>query len=351
MQDVICRRKAYIILAVVFGLMLIFFLGSIPGGYKEDTVSKKDKDTSKKLGAPDISSKLKSSQNNVQFQAEDKKEPDQDRDEEWMSLGKSEESENIPFNKGNIAQKKKIEYLMHKKDTEGEYRVNSKQTPARDKTPLPDNQDQAKEVVKLPLDKTDEDKLNELKNLQVNLNRPSKDDRKRPPLLFSSDYDQYVKPEMPTHSVNRKRHKVHTHRKSSIDELYVRSSMPLGHALNKTHTSRQKAIVDAFKHAWKAYKTYAWGYDELRPLSKTGTSVDFGLGMTIIDSLDTIWLMGLQEEFDEARNWVATSLNLEDNYHTVSLFETNIRVLGGLLGAYHLSQDEMFLEKAVSCLF
>ena len=35
---------------------------------------------------------------------------------------------------------------------------------------------------------------------------------------------------------------------------------------------RQKAVVDAFKHAWKGYKTYAWGHDHLRPISK-GTTV------------------------------------------------------------------------------
>lgn len=55
---------------------------------------------------------------------------------------------------------------------------------------------------------------------------------------------------------------------------------------------RQKAVVDAFKHAWKGYKHFAWGHDHLKPL--TGGYQDwFGLGLTIIDSLDTIYIMGL----------------------------------------------------------
>jgi len=52
-------------------------------------------------------------------------------------------------------------------------------------------------------------------------------------------------------------------------------------------------------------------------------------------------------EFNEAREWVSTSFNL-DRYKDVNLFETTIRVLGGFLSAYHLSEDSLFLDKAVS---
>ncbi len=56
---------------------------------------------------------------------------------------------------------------------------------------------------------------------------------------------------------------------------------------------QQQAVVDAFKHAWTAYKKYAWGQDELKPLSKThGTW--FGVGLTLVDSLDTMYIMGLK---------------------------------------------------------
>jgi hypothetical protein len=48
------------------------------------------------------------------------------------------------------------------------------------------------------------------------------------------------------------------------------------------------------RHAWKAYRTYAWGYDELLPLSKSSSSW-FGLGLTIVDSIDTLYIMNMQE--------------------------------------------------------
>ncbi len=56
-------------------------------------------------------------------------------------------------------------------------------------------------------------------------------------------------------------------------------------------TERQKAVVGAFRHAWKGYKQSAWGRDELHPVSKTADDW-FGLGLTLIDGLDTMWLMG-----------------------------------------------------------
>jgi len=73
------------------------------------------------------------------------------------------------------------------------------------------------------------------------------------------------------------------------------------------------------------------------------------IGYFLIDSLDTLWIAGLKEEYAKARNWIETELDfskLDDKYHT---FEITIRVLGGLLSAFHLSgeQDSMLLQKAV----
>lgn len=62
-------------------------------------------------------------------------------------------------------------------------------------------------------------------------------------------------------------------------------------------------MKESFRHAWKGYKDFAWGHDELRPLSKT-YSEWFGLGLTLIDALDTMWILGLKE----GRNY---SLHLE----------------------------------------
>ena len=111
-------------------------------------------------------------------------------------------------------------------------------------------------------------------------------------------------------------------------------------------TDRQKDVVAAMKHAWKGYKTYAWGQDELKPQRKTGSEW-FHLGLTIIDSLDTLWLMNMMEEYKDAREWVKHDFNLASPV-PVNLFETTIRILGGLLSAFHLSKDDLYREKAVS---
>ncbi|XP_023231997.1 endoplasmic reticulum mannosyl-oligosaccharide 1,2-alpha-mannosidase-like, partial [Centruroides sculpturatus] len=108
---------------------------------------------------------------------------------------------------------------------------------------------------------------------------------------------------------------------------------------------KQKAVVRAFKHAWKAYKEYAWGQDHLKPISKSYHNW-YGVGLTLIDSLDMMYMMDLREEFEEAKQWVQEKLDFNIN-KDVNLFETTIRIFGGLLGAYHLSKEKIFLDKAI----
>lgn len=52
-------------------------------------------------------------------------------------------------------------------------------------------------------------------------------------------------------------------------------------------------------------------------------------------------------EFEEAKAWVATELSFDKNVD-VNLFESTIRILGGLLSVYSLTGDTLFLDKAVS---
>ncbi|WMV34944.1 hypothetical protein MTR67_028329 [Solanum verrucosum] len=108
---------------------------------------------------------------------------------------------------------------------------------------------------------------------------------------------------------------------------------------------RREKVKDAMRHAWSSYEKYAWGHDELQPQTKNGVDSFGGLGATLIDSLDTLYIMGLDEQFQRAREWVANSLDFNKNYDA-SVFETTIRVVGGLLSAYDLSGDKLFLEKA-----
>ncbi|KAM6910762.1 mannosyl-oligosaccharide 1,2-alpha-mannosidase IA [Xenentodon cancila] len=116
----------------------------------------------------------------------------------------------------------------------------------------------------------------------------------------------------------------------------------------KTNERRDK-VKEMMKFAWDNYKHYAWGKNELRPLTKNGHIGNMfgGLrGASIIDSLDTLYIMGLMEEYNDAKEWVQTSLDLNSNGEA-SLFEVNIRYVGGLLSAYYLTGEELFKNKVV----
>ncbi|KYO18921.1 mannosyl-oligosaccharide 1,2-alpha-mannosidase IB [Alligator mississippiensis] len=113
---------------------------------------------------------------------------------------------------------------------------------------------------------------------------------------------------------------------------------------------RQRAkIREMMKHAWDNYKRYAWGLNELKPISKQGHSSNlFGniQGATIVDALDTLYIMEMKDEFKEAKEWVEKNLDFNVNAE-ISVFEVNIRFVGGLLSAYYLSGEEIFRKKAV----
>jgi hypothetical protein len=108
---------------------------------------------------------------------------------------------------------------------------------------------------------------------------------------------------------------------------------------------RRENIKDGMKHAWEGYRRYAWGRDELKPLSNNGVDNWGGMGVTLVDSLDTLWIMGMKDEYNEAKEWIEKDLSF-DHAGTVSVFETTIRELGGLLAAYDIAYDKIYLEKA-----
>ncbi|KAK9394747.1 mannosyl-oligosaccharide -C2-alpha-mannosidase IC-like [Crotalus adamanteus] len=70
-------------------------------------------------------------------------------------------------------------------------------------------------------------------------------------------------------------------------------------------------------------------------------------GATVVDALDTLYVMELQEEFQEAKDWVEQSFDLNVQNGEASLFEVNIRYVGGLLSAYYLTGEEVFKSKAL----
>ncbi|HEY6929523.1 MAG TPA: glycoside hydrolase family 47 protein [Thermoanaerobaculia bacterium] len=101
-----------------------------------------------------------------------------------------------------------------------------------------------------------------------------------------------------------------------------------------------------FLHAWEGYKRYAWGHDELMPVSRTAKDwYAESLWMTPVDALDTMLVMGLNEEAEKAKTALFQGLSFDKNI-SVKNFEITIRVLGGLLSAYQMTQDRRLLALA-----
>lgn len=123
---------------------------------------------------------------------------------------------------------------------------------------------------------------------------------------------------------------------------------PESSATKETRLKRLEKIRAATLHSWHGYRRFAWLKDELAPVSGTSKTTFGGWAVTLIDSLDTLWLMGLKVEFEEAVQ-ALVKIDFEKPAHLpINVFETTIRYLGGLLGAYDVSNGEYpaLLEKA-----
>jgi ER degradation enhancer, mannosidase alpha-like 2 len=114
-----------------------------------------------------------------------------------------------------------------------------------------------------------------------------------------------------------------------------------------THARQVAACVRTeFLHAWNSYERYAWGHDALRPLSKTPHDwYGQSLLMTPVDALDTLILMNLDAEAAKAKALILGNLSFDRNIY-VKNFEITIRLLGGLLSSYQLTDDKRLLRLA-----
>ncbi|KAL3507753.1 hypothetical protein ACH5RR_033135 [Cinchona calisaya] len=97
-------------------------------------------------------------------------------------------------------------------------------------------------------------------------------------------------------------------------------------------------VREMFYHAFDGYMEHAFPRDELKPLSCEGEDTLGGYALTLIDSLDTLALLGDRERFTTSVEWIGKNLRFDIN-KTISVFETTIRILGGLLSAHLIASD------------
>ncbi|KAH7339611.1 seven-hairpin glycosidase [Rhizoctonia solani] len=130
--------------------------------------------------------------------------------------------------------------------------------------------------------------------------------------------------------------------------------------------AKRQDAIDLFTGAYADYKKYAWGHDSLAPLSKLSWTVrnvpeEFiratntknkdrnGWGATIVDAMSTMKIMGLEDLFVEAVDFSSKiDFNRSKTSDKVSLFETTIRYIGGLISAYELGgrKDQALIDRA-----
>jgi len=117
-------------------------------------------------------------------------------------------------------------------------------------------------------------------------------------------------------------------------------------AERETRLERQAAVKSTFMRSWVSYRRFAWSHDELTPITASHRDPFGGWGATLVDSLDTLLIMGLDDEYAAAAR-VAANIDFEKTTEgRVNVFETTIRYLGGFLAAYDLSGDQNMLRKA-----
>ncbi|KAI1154306.1 family 47 glycosyl hydrolase [Nemania diffusa] len=133
----------------------------------------------------------------------------------------------------------------------------------------------------------------------------------------------------------------------AVQHRFPTDQSAAGKARRQVLADRRDEVKDAFVKSWRSYRRWAWMADELTPVSGSKKNGFGGWAATLVDSLDSLWIMDLKDEFYNA---VAATARLDwsDTKETAcNWFETTIRHLGGLLSAYDLSHEPVLLRKAV----
>jgi mannosyl-oligosaccharide alpha-1,2-mannosidase len=136
---------------------------------------------------------------------------------------------------------------------------------------------------------------------------------------------------------------------SSIPKIQHKPVVPEDSVRESVRQGRLEQVRNAFLHSWKGYKREAWGQDELQPLTGGFKSPFCGWAATLVDSLDTLIIMELWDEFHLAIDELQKIDFTGTEGCQINLFETTIRHLGGLLSAYDLSGGKyrILIDKAV----
>jgi hypothetical protein len=134
--------------------------------------------------------------------------------------------------------------------------------------------------------------------------------------------------------------------KKTMKPLLLLLLLPLTLHAQPSNKKLAAEVKAEFLHAWNGYKKYAWGHDDLKPLSKTHHDwYPQPLLMTAVDSLDTMILMDMKDEATATKQYILDHLSFDKDIE-VQNFEITIRLLGALLTNYQLTGDKRLLDLA-----
>jgi mannosyl-oligosaccharide alpha-1,2-mannosidase len=130
----------------------------------------------------------------------------------------------------------------------------------------------------------------------------------------------------------------------------VQAKQPIEDPKQKEERLRRAGVVkESFTHSWEGYKKHAWLRDEVSPISGEWKDTFGGWAATLVDSLDTLWIMGMKEDFELAVRACQEIDFTTTETKDINVFETTIRYMGGFLAAYDISGGKypVLLLKAV----
>ncbi|KAL7746460.1 hypothetical protein RI367_008215 [Sorochytrium milnesiophthora] len=136
-----------------------------------------------------------------------------------------------------------------------------------------------------------------------------------------------------------------------LDKQLAPAKFSFRDSKTKADAQGMAAIREMMLHAWRPYREHAMGFDNYLPLSRSGgnwmcDNGAAGMAATLVDALGTLHIMGLKKEYDDAAEYMLRYVDFAKD-STCDMFETTIRVLGGLNSAHSLTGDPRYLEKAV----
>jgi mannosyl-oligosaccharide alpha-1,2-mannosidase len=137
-------------------------------------------------------------------------------------------------------------------------------------------------------------------------------------------------------------------RRQIIASTLAASTVPARSAPRQNWRALAEEVRSEFAWAWDHYVAQAWGQDEIKPLTGGASSFPMKthhLGLSLIEALDTLWVMGLDSRFQAGVDWVKAKARWDVDGE-VSVFETSIRLMGGLLSAHHACGDPALLASA-----